>query len=226
MSVLYGVGVGSGDPELMTLKAVRVIKECQVIVVPTEEVEQSVAYQIVKEVVPDLHQKELIGLHMPMVKDESLLQVEQEKSANAVISKLMNGKNVAFLTLGDATIYSTYTYIQKIVEEKGYETRIISGIPSFLSAAAQLNTKLVIRDEHLHIIPSVYGISEALPLKGTKVFMKAGKHLMDIKQQLNGVNQKVYFIENCGMVNERIIEGVNEMPDVAGYYSMVIVSDS
>lgn len=78
----------------------------------------------------------------------------------------------------------------------------------------------------LHIIPSTYGISEAMDLKGTKVFMKAGKQLEEIKKYFSESDKEIYFIENCGMENEKILAGVNNMPDIAGYYSMVIVSES
>ncbi len=225
MAVFYGVGVGSGDPELMTLKSIRVINESDVIVVPSEDIDKSVAYNIVREVIPEIVKKEVIGIKMPMIKDKTSLENAHKVGADMIMAKLVEEKDVAFLTLGDPTIYSTFTYIQDIVKGNGYETKIINGIASFLSAASHLNTKLVIRDEMLHIIPSTYGISDAMNLEGTKVFMKAGNQLKGIKEHLSGTDKKVYFIENCGMDNEKIIEGINNMPEQSGYYSMVIVSD-
>lgn len=225
MAILYGVGVGSGDPELMTLKAVRVIQECEVIVVPSQDIMKSVAYNIAVKAVPEIDKKELMGIHMPMSKDENSLKNAHAGAANMIMEQLAKGKNVAFLTLGDPTIFSTYTYIQEMVESHGYKTQIINGIASFLAAASHLNKKLVVRDETLHIISSTYGISEAIALSGTKVFMKAGKKMSDIKKMLAGTDKKAYFIENCGMENEIIIEGIDDMPDTAGYYSMIIVSD-
>ena len=222
MAIFYGVGVGSGDPELLTLKAVRIIRECEVIAVATKQVQNSVAYQIVEQVVPEISNKELLGISMPMTKQEEELKEAHKKGADLIAAKLAEGKNIAFLTLGDPTIFSTYTYLQEIVKKQGLETRIVNGIASFLSAASLLNTKLIEREEMFHIIPSTYGFSEAIHLKGTKVFMKAGGVLEELKKELEESGQKVFFIENCGMERERVLEGVYNIPDEAGYYSMVV----
>lgn len=225
MAKLYGVGIGSGDPELMTLKAVRIIKECDVIAVPVSfnNTENSVAYKITVQSVPEISNKEIIGISMPMIKDEQALEIIHKEGATEIINKLNENKNVAFLTLGDPTIFSTFTYIQDILKTKGYETEIVSGIASFLSVAARLNTKLVIKDEELHIIPASFGMEDAKLLNGTKVFMKAGKRLPEIKSAFLNSNSSAFFIENCGMENERVIEGIGNMPDEAGYYSIVVV---
>ena len=225
MAKLYGVGVGSGDPELLTLKAVRLIHESDVIAVPSETAEDAVAYRIVKKVIPEIAEKEILGIKMLMIKDKKELKTMHEQAARRIIDKLDAGKQVAFLTLGDPTIYSTFVYIQDIVKKEGYETELVNGIASFLSASARINRRLVLRDEELHIIPATYGIHEALALKGTKVFMKAGKRMREVKELIVGSGQKAYFIENCGMENERIIEDVTQMPDCAGYYSLLIVYD-
>lgn len=225
MAKLYGVGVGSGDPELLTLKAVRLIHESDVIAVPSETAEDAVAYRIVKKVIPEIAEKEILGIKMPMIKDKKELKTMHEQAARRIIDKLDAGKQVTFLTLGDPTIYSTFAYIQDIVKKEGYETELVNGIASFLSASARINRRLVLRDEELHIIPATYGIHEALALKGTKVFMKAGKRMREVKELIVGSGQKAYFIENCGMENERIIEDVTQMPDCAGYYSLLIVYD-
>lgn len=231
MAVFYGIGVGPGDPELMTLKAVRIIKECDVIAVPSKEVSDSVAYNIALDAVPELADKEVVGIKMPMTKDPDTLRKAHTEAAETITDILDSGKSIAFLTLGDPTIYSTYTYIEETVCEKGYATEIVNGIASFLFAAARINKTLVERDEMLHVIPSTYGVSDALKLSGTKVFMKAGNMLEEIRQELRqikenkGIDKKVFFIENCGMEKERIIEDVELIPDKAGYYSMVIVFD-
>ena len=139
----YGVGVGPGDPELLTLKAVRIIEECDVLAVPGRTKEDSVAYSIALAAVPEIGQKETICIHMPMTTDEKKLKESHEKGAAQIIRLLEQGRSVAFLTLGDPTIYSTYLYLQKLVQEAGFETEIISGIASFLAAGAALNTGLV-----------------------------------------------------------------------------------
>ena len=224
-AVFYGVGVGPGDPELLTLKAVRIIEECDVLAVPGKTKEDSVAYGIALAAVPKIAQKETICIHMPMTKDEKKLRESHENGAAQIIRLLEQDRSVAFLTLGDPTIYSTYLYLQKLVQEAGYETAIISGIASFLAAGAALNTGLVEKDEQLHVIPSSYGIEEALELPGTKVLMKAGKKMPLVKEAVARMDADVYMVENCGMTGERICRGADEIPEDAGYYSLIVVKD-
>lgn len=130
--VLYGVGVGPGDSELLTLKAVRLIKESDIIAIPSDNKEKCVAYNIVIEVIPELEDKEILYISMPMTKDEEYLRQSHEKGAEQIIEKLNEGKDVAFLTLGDPSIYSTYIYVHKIVLSKNYKAQIVSGVPSFV----------------------------------------------------------------------------------------------
>ena len=224
-AVFYGVGVGPGDPELLTLKAVRIIEECDVLAVPGRIKEDSVAYGIAMAAVPGIVQKETICIHMPMTKNEKKLRESHENGAAQIIRLLEQDRSVAFLTLGDPTIYSTYLYLQKLVQEAGYETAIISGIASFLAAGAALNTGLVEKDEQLHVIPSSYEIEEALELPGTKVLMKAGKKMPLVKEAVARMDADVYMVENCGMTGERICRGADEIPEDAGYYSLIVVKD-
>ena len=106
--ILYGVGVGPGDPELMTLKAVRLIKENDIIAVPGAEVHETVAYKIAVQAVPELADKELLPIYMPMTHDKAELELNHEKGAKALEAALDTGKNVVFLTLGDPTIYQHF----------------------------------------------------------------------------------------------------------------------
>ncbi len=222
---LYGIGVGPGDPELMTIKAVRTIEESDIVVVPGNEKEKSVAYQIALPVCPFMNEKVVVSLPMPMTKDKKVLQENYQKAADTIAAYLDEGKQVSFLTLGDPTIYATYLYVHQIIEEKGYDTEIISGISSFCAVAAKLNIGLVERAEMLHVIPASYQISEALKLSGTKVLMKAASKMKDVKAELTAMGAEAMMIENCGMVNEKIYHSVEEMPEESSYYSLIIVKD-
>ena len=224
---LYGIGVGPGDPPLLTLKAVRIIRESEVIAVPGTVKEESVAYKIVKQAVPELDEKEIIAVPMPMTKDKALLEESHEKGAKMVEEILDSGRNVAFLTLGDPTVYATYIYIHKRVEKAGYDTEIISGITSFCAVAARLNIGLVEKAEPLHVIPASYQIEDALKLPGTKVLMKAGKKMKSVKETLKAMPDcQVMMIENCGMENEKIYRSADEIDENAGYYSLIIVRET
>ena len=229
---LYGVGVGPGDPELLTLKAVRMIKEADVIAVPGNTPQESIAYKISKAACPEIAitnltsvSKELLAVPMPMIKEKKELNKAHDQAAELIKSKLDEGKNVVFLTLGDPTVYSTYLYVHKRISDTGYETEIVSGITSFCAVSAKLNTGLVENHEPLHIIPASYQIDDAMKLQGTKVFMKAGKKIGDVKKKIKKSGMEAMMIENCGMPDEHIYTSVDEIPEDAGYYSLVIVKE-
>ena len=226
---LYGVGVGPGDPELLTLKALRLIKDNEVIAVPGKEIRTSVAYQIVKGAYEELDEKTLIPVAMPMTKDPQVLKANHDKAADQVESYLKEGKNVVFLTLGDTTVYSTYLYVHKRILERGYEAEIVSGITSFCAVAARLNMGLVEADQPLHVIPATYKaqeMDEILKLPGTKVLMKTGKKMKQVKESIEKSGQKAVMIENCGMPSEKIYRSAEEIPEDSGYYSLIIVKEN
>lgn len=222
--ILYGVGVGPGDPELMTLKAVKVIKESDIIMVPGEVVENSIAYKIAIGAV-DLKEKKVIAISMPMTKDKEVLERAHDEAATCIMSYLKDKKQVAFLTLGDPCVYSTYIYVHKRILLKGYTAKIISGIPSFCAAAALVNDSLVEKSEPLHILPASYDIKEALKLSGTKVLMKSGKKMANVKNELKEHDYDVVMVENCGMEQEKVHYGAENIDENAGYYSLIIAKD-
>lgn len=228
---LYGIGVGPGDPELLTLKALKKIRECDIIAVPGSDPKKAVAYQIAEGAYAEIAEKEQIGIPMPMTKDERELKSSHEAGVRTLCECLETGKDVAFLTLGDPTVYSTYIYLQNGVRTRGYETEIISGIPSFCAAAAKLNMGIAEKEEQIHIIPASYSVEDALKLPGTKVLMKAGKKIDRVKEYLRGCREdgggKVFVsaVENCGMQQERIYRSVEEIPEEAGYYTLIIVKE-
>ena len=220
---LSGVGVGPGDPKLMTYLAVETIQNCPVIAVPADGKEHAISYKIASGIVKDMDQKECLGLSSPMTKDSNVLNENYQNVSKEIMKKLDEGKDVAYLTLGDPTIYSTYIYIQRIIKESGYEAEIINGIPSFCAVAAKLGDSLADRSEQLHIIPSSYDIEEALELPGNKILMKAASKLADVKRILQELNMEAQMIENCGMEDEKIYHSVEEMPEKAAYYTTLVV---
>lgn len=224
--ILYGVGVGPGDPELMTLKAVRLINESSIIAVPGREPKETVAYQIAVKAAPGLARKQLLPVYMPMTHDKEEMRVNHEKGAALLEAYLDQGEDVVFLTLGDPTIYSTFSYLQKIVKEHGYKTVLISGIPSFCAAAARMDVSLAEWNEPLHILPAVHRLDSRLEQTGNYVLMKSGTKMNQVKDILRESGRKVVMVENCGMENERIYRSTEEIPDDAGYYSLIIAKES
>ena len=222
---LYGVGVGPGDPELMTIKACKIIRNCPVIAVPGRAPEETVAYQIAAGAEPAVREKELLGIHMPMTKNPKILEESHRAAVEKLKEELDAGKDVAFLTLGDPTVYSTYLYVHQELREAGYQTEIVSGIPSFCAAAARVQMGIGEKAEQIHIVPASYQIQEALELPGTKILMKAGRQYGKVKEQLLSADVDVVMVENCGMEGERIFHSAEEMPEEAGYYTLIFVKD-
>ena len=220
--ILYGTGVGPGDPELMTLKAVRLIKENEVIALPGKNPKDTVAYQIASAVVPELEHKQLIPIYMPMAHDKEEQKKRHREGADLVESYLEQGKNIVFLTLGDPTVYSTFTYIQRIVEGDGFQTQSVSGIPSFCATAARMNMPLAIWNEPIHIFPAVHNLSGTLPDSGTCILMKSGRKMNRVKEILKKSGRNAVMVENCGMGEERVYFHIDEIPDTAGYYCLII----
>ena len=222
---MYGIGIGPGDPELLTMKAIRLVRECEVIAVPGKVKEDTIAYKIVSQAVPEMADKEFLQVDFPMTKDKEKLEASHDAGADAICAVLDQGKNIAFLTLGDPTVYSTYLYVHKRVVARGYDVEIVPGITSFCAVAARLNIGLVEKAEELHVIPASYQIDEALELPGTKVLMKAGKQMARVKETLREKGCRAAMIENCGMPDEKIYRTVDEINEDAGYYSLLIVKD-
>ena len=218
---LYGVGVGPGDPELLTLKALRLVKEAEVIALPGEIPEDTVAFKIVEGAYPELGKKELLAVPFPMSKDPEVLKSYHDAGAEKVKAVLDQGKDVVFLTLGDPTVYSTYLYVHHRLVAQGYDTEIVCGITSFCAVSARLK-----KAEPLHVIPASYQIEDALKLPGTKVLMKAGKKMRNVKEQLLAQGAEAMMIENCGMPDEKIYRSVEEIPEDAGYYSLIIIKEN
>ena len=220
--IAYGVGVGPGDPELMTQKAIRLIRENDVIAVPGKVAQEAIAYRIAAAMVPELAKKELVPIHMPMVRDRALLHAEHVKGARRIESYLDQGKNVVYITLGDPSIYCSFSYLQSILLSDGYAVEMVPGVPSFCAAAARLNLSLVEWDEPLHVVPAAQDADEALQGPGTCVLMKSSRQMADIKALLRGSEKEAFAVENCGMETEKLYRGVEELPDDAGYLSLII----
>lgn len=220
--ILYGVGVGPGDKKLLTLLAVETMKKADMIVVPDTGGEKT-ALNIVSEYIAD---KRVMYCSMPMTRDSSVLRKSHENCAELICAELEKGLNLAFITLGDPTIYSTYMYVHCLVLEKGYCAEIINGIPSFCAAAARLNISLCDGKDALHIIPASYeGVEELLILKGNKVLMKSGKSILNIKKMLekHDLLDQSSMVECCFMENEKIYMKLSDLQEESSYFSIIVV---
>lgn len=225
--ILYGIGTGPGDPELLTIKAVSIIRRTDVIAIPAEDEKRCLSYRTVMKLLPEIREKELLKLPFPMTGDVRDLSLRHRRYADRLKEYLDAETDVAFLTIGDPSVYSTYGYLHRILKEEGYPVQIISGIPSFCAAAASLGEILCERDETLEIIPASVSsavLTDVLSRGGTKVFMKAPSKSGEIAWALRETGRSAAMVRNCTMPEEQIYRNAEEFPSDPGYFSIILSS--
>ena len=226
--ILYGIGVGPGDPEQITLKAIMAIKECDVICLPKSDKEKCRAYQIAVCSVPELRYKKTISFDFEMIRDEDTLFNMHKEFYQRYKQLILEGYNLGFLTIGDPTIYSTFGYIMKLAKADGIDVEIVNGITSFCGTAAACGMLLSERDENIHIISGQNDdIKEILKLPGTKIIMKSGKKIAAIREMLIDMEAQgkisVCAVIDCGMETEQIFTSAMTIPDNSRYMMTIIV---
>jgi precorrin-2/cobalt-factor-2 C20-methyltransferase len=156
LGTLYGLGVGPGDPELITVKAFRRLKESPVIAYPKKQRgSKSYAHKII-EVYFQPEEKEMLGLVFPMTKDPEILDRKWSETVELVWEKVQEGKDVAFVTEGDPLLYSTFIHMMRLMQERHPEVpiEVVPGISSFNGAASRLGIALADGDDHIAIVPA------------------------------------------------------------------------
>jgi precorrin-2/cobalt-factor-2 C20-methyltransferase len=225
----YGVGLGPGDPELLTLKAVRIIKDADCIFVPKAgSKEESMALEIVKDITTG---KRIIENVFPMTKDSSLLKEAWSKVTEEIKRELELGNNVAFLTIGDPLTYSTYVYLLKYIKEALPDDRMhtVPGITSYNAAASLANFPLLERDKKLAVVPvsdDVESLRQILESFDTVVLMKVAKKLDEVIELLDdmGLANTSLFASNVGWDNAVITQDITSLKGSGkGYMSVIIV---
>ncbi|MEG1524582.1 MAG: precorrin-2 C(20)-methyltransferase [Clostridia bacterium] len=221
----YGVSVGPGDPELITLKAVRRLQKCSVVAVPRTRGENNLALDIVSNVV-DLSEMEIVYLDFLMISDQEALDRSHTEQANKVCVYLAAGRDVAMLNLGDASLFGTYRYLADLVRSHGYETITIPGVTSFCAVAAALDTSLTSMKQPLHIFPASFAdLDGALALDGTKVLMKSASALPRVKQAIEaaGLSDRTSLVANCGLPDQRVYPCIADSGDNEGYFATILI---
>jgi precorrin-2/cobalt-factor-2 C20-methyltransferase len=227
---LFGVGVGPGDPELLTMKAVRVIKAADVIfTAASTKNTYSLAVEIASPYIsPDVP---VNILSFPMTKDIHTAEIAWTENARMIADVLKRGLNAVFLTLGDPTTYSTFGYILKkmkcIMPEANIET--VPGITSFHAASARLNRILVEGEESLLITSGAFGGDRIRNVDGVEniAIVKAYKNIKDINQALKDTDlyKRSVAVTNCGRDNEEIINDIDELENRApDYWTLILAS--
>jgi precorrin-2/cobalt-factor-2 C20-methyltransferase len=226
---LYGISVGPGDPDLISMKAVKILSKVDVIfAASSSKNDHSQAVQIARSHIPEA--TPVIMLPFPMTKNRETAKTAWRKNAGIILDQLAKGRSAAFLTLGDALTYSTFGYILREIQvlnpDQPVET--IPGITSYQAAAARLNIPLVEGEESLLVVSGVNGGDRLRQFACTPeniVFMKAYKHVEDITATLEECNlvDSSIGISQCGRPDEEIIRDVRELcRRPPGYWTLVI----
>ena len=210
--IFYGIGVGPGDPELLTVKAINAIKNSNVVIAPkTEKKDGSVALNIAR---PYLRADvEIVYQTFPMVKNFEEFPAVFEENQREILNFLRDGKNVAFLTLGDPMFFSTYIYIFRLLKNSGVKIETIPGVPAFLAIAAKIGRPLAFGNDILTIIPATADaaeISAALKNSDATVLMKVYKNFGEVVDLLAEENlaENAVLVSRCGLEDEKIIADV------------------
>lgn len=213
---LYGIGVGPGDSELLTVKGARLISEADVIITPkTEKKDGSVALQIAKPYIED--HTDIVPVVFPMVMNESQQAKGWEEARQIIVSLLEAGKKVVFLTLGDPMFYSTYMYVYGLVEQAGYEIETVPGVTAYCAIGARLGYPIVEKEEVLAIVPATAPkekIDKVLAVADDAVIMKVYRNFADVQETLKKYDMadNAVMISRCGLDGEEIYENVAELP--------------
>ena len=182
MVELTCVGCGPGDPELLTVKAVKAIKNADVIMCPTsKEGKESIAFSIISTIVDNSKKPEIVNLVFPMVKDKDILEDTWKKNTRTIAESVQSGKNVVYLTVGDPSLYSTWIYIHRELREKYPDVKIniIPGIVSMFAFASKVGISIAEGDETMAVIPACYDlgkVKETAKNCDTMIFLKDGRY--------------------------------------------------
>ena len=229
LGTLYGLGVGPGDPELITVKAFRVIQESPVIAYPKKRKgSKSYAHRIV-EVYIRPEEKDMLGLVFPMTKDQAILDREWNGTVEKVWQKLNEGKDVAFVTEGDPLLYSTFIHMMKLMQELHPEVEIktVPGISSFNGSASRLGIALADGDDHVAIVPArddYEAMKKAIEDHDAVVFIKVAK-VIDL---MISVLKDLDLLEKASVVtkvtsDEEVIWKVSELEGLELEYLTLMV---
>ena len=182
MAELTCVGCGPGNPDLLTVKAVKAIRNADIIICPTsKEGKDSIAYSIISSIIDSSKKPEIVNLVFPMVKDKETLENTWENNARIISEKVKEGRNVVYLTVGDPSLYSTWIYLQRELKSKYPEIKItvIPGIVSMFAFASKVGISIAEGDETVAVIPACYDLSrvkETAKNCDTMIFLKDGRY--------------------------------------------------
>ncbi len=224
----YGIGVGPGDPELITLKAISAIEGADVLICPDAgNGKKSIALEIGEAYVKDTTER--VPMTFPMVYDEDVLNKSWEENAVQIESYINQGKNVAFITLGDPGVFSTFMYIVPFLVKKGIQIETIPGVTSFSAVASTMNLPICLWEETFTVVPlqkDVASARTAIENSDNVIIMKpsyANKELAELLIE-KGLEKNFVMISKVSTNTQNIVRDINVLKnEKVPYMSTIIV---
>ncbi|MEM1232749.1 MAG: precorrin-2 C(20)-methyltransferase [Pseudomonadota bacterium] len=223
--VLYGVGLGPGDPELITLKAARLIAAAPVVAYPTLAGAESFARRIASSLI-DAKALEL-AIDVPMSVDREPAQAAYDEGAERIARALYQGQDVVCLCEGDPFFYGSFMYLFARLSAR-FETQVVPGVTSVTACAARAALPLAARNERVTILPGPLDEAElSRRISGAEsvAIMKVGRHLPKIRAVMEklGVAEDAVYVERATLPEERVLP-LSQAPDAAPYFSMILLT--
>ncbi len=226
-NAFYGVGVGPGDKELVTLKAINIIKNADIIFKPVKkEGAFSVAFDIIEEYID---KQEIIELIFPMVNDQEIRKNYHLKNVDIIKDYYSKGKNCVFVTIGDPTVYATYMYLVKELKQHDIKIITIPGITSFTNILSIINEPIALDNESFGVYPMDKDedkINQMIESHNNIVFMKVYRNREFLYKILKkrGFENKIVIASNIGKENEEISYNIEELlNEKLSYFTTVIL---
>ncbi len=228
---LYGVGVGPGDPELITVKAQRLLQRAAVLCVPKSREEgESYVRGFVSHLV-DTKRQQLLELVFPMTKDRAVLEQHWEAALERLLVPLRQGRDVAFVTEGDPFIYSTFMHLYCLVRERHPDlpVEVIPGVSSINASAAAAGLPLVDGAERLAILPATYEgdhLAGIVQQFDTVVLLKVNRvfdRVLAVLEALDLAGRAVY-VRRCGTAEQEVVRDIRSLRGKElDYLSLLII---
>ncbi|MEJ2717755.1 MAG: precorrin-2 C(20)-methyltransferase [Deltaproteobacteria bacterium] len=229
LGVLYGVGVGPGDPGLITVKAVRVLERVsKIFAASSTKNDYSLAQRVVQENLADVSIEQLA---FPMTRDEQVLLDAWHENALRVLEVLQDGRDAAFVTLGDPLTYSTFSYLLRTMKELAPDVDVVAipGITAYQAAAAVSRIPLAEGEESLHLISGVEGgdkLRTVIEASENVVMLKTYRNFSDIYTALEELDllDKAVYVGRCGLEGETVVEDLRALKgERTPYLSLIII---
>nr|ABZ09124.1 putative tetrapyrrole (corrin/porphyrin) methylase [uncultured marine crenarchaeote HF4000_APKG6D9] len=237
MPGLIGIGVGPGDVELLTVKAVKAIHNADIIMCPaSKEDRPSIALSIIESIIDKSKNQEIIKLIFPMTKDKDILEASWKRNAKIMAETVLKGKNVVYITIGDPYLYSTWIYMHRDLKEKypDMDISVVPGIVSIFSFASKVGISVAEGAEKVAIIPSCYDLSsvkEIAKYSESMIFLKDGRYfdqVIEVLKEAGFPDNSLFAIgQDLGTDHEIIrtmtLGEVNDDTLTTKYFSILVV---